>query len=309
MKVMKWILGSIISGITVIGAVSYACYRMAFSVPKKCADPYDGIDKGAFANYQDKIRELIDAVTSIPYEDVYTFSEDGLRLHAKYYEQNPGAPVEILCHGYHGTGYRDFCGGLQLALKRGHNALLIDQRAHGESEGKCLTFGIEERKDCRSWVNYVVERCGEDVKIILVGISMGAATVTMAAELELPGNVVAIIADCGYSSPEKIIRKVMKDIKYPQFLYPIVKLGAKLYGGFDLGESSSEEALKFSKVPVLFIHGEADDFVPCDMTRENYEACASKKMLMTVPEAGHGLSYLVDLEAYTTAVDKFLEEV
>lgn len=309
MKIGKWILGGIVSGTSIAAAASYACYRMTFSVPKKCADPYDGIDKGSFVSYKHDIRELIDTVREIPYEDVYTVSEDGLRLHGKYYEKTPGAPVEILCHGYRGTGYRDFCGGLQLALKRGHNALLIDQRAHGESEGKCLTFGIKERKDCRSWVNYIIERCGIDTKIILVGISMGAATVTMATELDMPDNVVAVIADCGYSSPEKIIRKVMKDMKYPQFLYPVVELGAKLYGHFELGEASSEEALKSSKIPVLFIHGEADDFVPCDMTKVNYEVCASKKVLVTVPEAGHGLSYLVDLDKYKGEVDKFLEEV
>ena len=309
MKAFKWIGGIVASGIVGLGAASYACYRMVFSVPKKCGDPYEGIEHGSFALYKHNIRELIDTVVAIPYEDVYTISEDGLILHAKYYEKTPGAPVEILCHGYRGTGYRDFCGGLQLALKRGHNALLIDQRAHGLSEGKCLTFGIKERKDCRSWVDYIIERCGKDTKVILVGISMGAATVMMATELELPANVVAVIADCGYTSPEAIIRKVMKDKKYPNVLYPLVRIGAKLYGHFDLHETSSEKALKASKVPVLFIHGEADDFVPCDMTRDNYKVCASKKKLVTVPEAGHGLSYLVDLDKYTEAIDEFLGEL
>ncbi len=309
MKKSKWILGILTVGTSSLFSMAYGFYKMAFGVPKKCADPYEGIDRGAFAAYKQDIRAMIDTVSDIPYEDVYTISEDGLRLHAKYYETTPGAAVEILCHGYHGTGYRDFCGGLQLALKRGHNALLIDQRAHGESEGKCLTFGIMERKDCRSWVNYIIDRCGEETKVILVGISMGAATVTMATELELPDNVVAVIADCGYSSPEEIIRKVMKDSKYPQCLYPILKLGAKIYGHFDLEETSSEEALRSSKIPVLFIHGEADDFVPCEMTKRNYEACASKKTLLTVPQAGHGISYLMDLDKYTKTVDEFLEGV
>lgn len=294
-------------GAGIVGA-AYACYRMVFLVPKDSSDPYKGIDE-KFDTYKHNIRELIDDVVKLPYEDVYIVSEDGLRLHGKYYANEPGAPVEILCHGYRGTGYRDFCGGLQHALKRGHNALLIDQRAHGESEGKCLTFGIMERKDCLSWVNYINERCGEDTKIILMGISMGAATVMMATELELPENVVAVIADCGYTSPEKIIRKVMKDIKVPQFIYPLVVLGAKIFGRFDLGESSSEKALQNSKVPVLFIHGEADDFVPCDMSKVNHEACGSKKKIVTVPGAGHALSYLVDMDAYAAAVDEFLDEV
>ena len=154
-----------------------------------------------------------------------------------------------------------------------------------------------------------MEREGREAKIILVGISMGAATVTMATELELPDNVIGVIADCGYSSPEAIIRKVMKDEKYPQILFPLIVGVAKVFGGFDLLEASSEEALKSCKIPVLFIHGEADDFVPCEMTKINYEACASKKMLVTVPKAGHGLSYMVDLDVYRDAINKFLNEV
>lgn len=295
-------------GVT-IGAGAYTCYRMVFSVPERKPDPYKGTESKEFRSYKRDIRKLLDEVTELSYEDVYTASEDGLLLHGRYYVSAPDAPVEILCHGYRSSGYRDFCGGLKMALERGHNVLLIDQRAHGESDGKCLTFGIKERKDCLAWVDYICRRCGADTKVVLVGISMGAATVTMVTELELPDNVVGVIADCGYSSPKKIIRKVMRDRGYPQCLYPFVALGARVFGHFNLNESSSEEALKSCKIPVLFIHGDGDDFVPWDMSKENYEACASDKKFVTVPTAGHAVSYLVDEEAYTQAVDEFLEKV
>lgn len=309
MKIMKRIFGMITAITAFSGAGAYACYRKVFSVPKECADPYHGLEREEYTPYKKKIDDLIESSMEIPYEDVYTASEDGLLLHARYYVSEVGAPVEIQCHGYRGNCYRDFCGGLQLALERGHNVLLIDQRAHGSSEGKCLSFGILERKDCRCWVNYINRRCGETTKIILVGISMGAATVMMATELDLPENVVGVVADCGYTSPESIIRKVMKDMKIPQAFYPVIAASAKIYGHFDLSESTPLQAMSKCKIPVVFVHGEADDFVPYEMTLENYEACASKKALVSVPEAGHGLSYMVNLELYREGVDAFLKEV
>ena len=309
MKIGKKLVKGAAAAAGVSAATLYGCYQKAFYVPKECSDPYHGLDREEYVPYKKKIDELIEVSRKIPYEDVYTASEDGLLLHARYYVSKVGAPVEIQCHGYRGNCYRDFCGGLQLALERGHNVLLIDQRAHGQSEGNCLSFGILERRDCRCWVNYINRRCGEETKIILVGISMGAATVMMATELNLPENVVGVVADCGYSSPEKIIRKVMKDMKIPQIFYPVVAASAKVYGHFDLSESTPTKAMSKCKIPVVFVHGEADEFVPYEMTLENYEACASKKALVSVPGAGHGLSYMVNLEAYRAGVDTFLDEI
>ena len=151
-----------------------------------------------------------------------------------------------------------------------------------------------------------VRRFGDDAKVLLCGISMGASTVLMAAGTPLPKNVIGVLADCGYSSAKEIIKVVIRKMGLPAGLsYPFVRLGAKLYGHFDLEETSPVEAVKKAAVPIIFFHGEDDDFVPCEMSRINYEACASKKMLVTVPGAGHGLSYPIEPQTYIGALKDF----
>ena len=176
---------------------------------------------------------------------------------------------------------------------------MVDQRAHGESDGNVITFGIQEKYDCLDWVNYAVERFGPEVKIMLSGVSMGASTVLMASELDLPPQVVGISADCGYSSPEAIIRKVCRDMGISDKLgYPFVCLGARVFGGFSMKDGGAVEAVKHAKVPILIIHGEEDDFVPFSMAREIYDACASEKYYLAIKGAGHGLSFFCDFDTY-----------
>ena len=122
----------------------------------------------------------------------------------------------------------------------------------------------------------------------------------------MPPNVIGILADCGYTSAKDIIYRVIRQMGLPPKLsYPFVKLGARLFGHFDLDETSPIEAVKKCAVPVIFFHGESDDFVPCDMSRENFEACASRKRLVTIPGAGHGLSYAVDPQRYLEELRDF----
>ena len=139
---------------------------------------------------------------------------------------------------------------------------------------------------------------------------MGAATVLMASGLELPENVKGIIADCPYSSPEEIIKKECGKMGLPPKLaYPFVRLGAMIFGGFDPSSATAKDAVKAAKVPILIIHGEADDFVPCSMSREIIDACASDKTLITIPLAGHGVSYIVDRPLYEKSVEEFLKKI
>ena len=169
-----------------------------------------------------------------------------------------------------------------------------------------ITFGINESKDCVTWAEHLQKRFGPDVKVIITGVSMGAATVMMAAARELPPCVIGVLADCGYTSPRAIIKKVIRDMKLPaDLLYPFVRLGAILFGGFDPDSFSPEEAMKRCKLPVIFVHGEDDAFVPCDMTRRNYELCTAPKVLLTVPGAGHGLSYPAAPENYIQTLNDF----
>lgn len=268
-------------------------------------------DTEQYAPYRPKIAELLKETEKLPYEDVYISSDDGLKLHAKYYEAKAGAPLRIMFHGYKSNADLDFCGGLCYSLKDGFNVLLADQRAHGKSEGKCLSFGVKERYDCLEWARYAALRFGKNCKIILNGMSMGAATVLMACGLNLPENVVAVVADCGYTSPEAIVKKVIKDRKYPvRLVYPLVRAGGLIFGGFDIEEASALKAMQVCKIPVFFVHGESDLFVPCDMSRQNYDSCACKtKKLLTIKGAGHGISFMVDRNAYQSALNEFLSSV
>lgn len=297
--------------VLIIGG-AYICYRLAFAVPRSQKNRLLELpDNEQYAPYRESAAALMKSVTEIPFEEVSVLSHDGLTLYGKYYETAPGAPLQIMFHGYRSSAERDFCGGLPEALKLGFNVLLPDQRAHGKSGGRALSFGINESRDCLAWVNYALKRFGEDTKILFYGMSMGASTVLMATALPLPENVKGIVADCGYSSPAAIIKKVVTERHYPVVpTYALIRLGGKLFGGFDIEKHSAVKALKNCDIPVLFIHGEDDRFVPCDMGRENYAACRSdKKKLLTVPCAGHGISYMADKEAYLKALNEFLSSV
>ncbi len=292
--------------LTAAAAMSYYTYRKVFLAKRKKQE--DCVNATRYSQAEnDRIRELIQEFRNIGGEDVYIRSFDGLMLHGVYYHVADGAPLDIQFHGYNGNAVRDFCGGNKVSRDAGRNSLVIEHRAHGLSQGKTITFGIKERRDCLSWVEYAIGRFGRDVRITLAGVSMGAATVLMAISLGLPENVKAIIADCGYSSPKAIIRKVARDQGFaPWLIYPFIWLGGRIFGGFNLTEASAVSSVAESNIPVLIIHGEADNFVPCYMAREIYDACRSEKELLTVPSAGHGLSYLIDSQLYEETVNDFL---
>lgn len=260
---------------------------------------------------QRKLDELYGAARKLKGERVGVRSRDALALSGQYFSFSASGegPVILFFHGYHSWPLRDGCGMLKLAGELGIDVLAADQRAHGESAGRTITFGVRERYDCLDWIQYLLDRFGPDRDIILGGVSMGAATVLMAAD-RLPANVKGIIADCGYTSPEAIMEHVSRSVHIPPALsLPLLRASARILGGFDTRACSAPEALRRCRAPVLFIHGEADSFVPCDMSRENYAACTAPKRLLTVPGADHAMSFLVDEEAYTEAVKGFLKDI
>ena len=138
---------------------------------------------------------------------------------------------------------------------------------------------------------------------------MGASTVLMAAGKPLPKNVIGVLADCGFTSAREIMYEVIKQMGLPpKISYPFVKLGAKLFGGFDLDSDSALRAVERIQVPVIFYHGQADDFVPCSMSEKLYAACKARKQLVIVPNAGHGLAFPVDQEGYLQSLGEFFRE-
>ncbi|MBQ6789079.1 MAG: alpha/beta hydrolase [Clostridia bacterium] len=238
-------------------------------------------------------------------------SRDGLKLSARLIL--PEGDVKgalIMFHGYRSEPTHDFGPLGSDLLKMGLMLLVPDQRAHGGSEGRHITFGVKERYDAVLWAETLSEMY-PDVSIGLYGLSMGAATVTMAAELPLPPNVKAVIADCGYTSPLEICEKVMvRDMHLPKFpLFPVSRLMIRLAAGFDFCEASSVDAIRKAPLPCLIIHGEKDGFVPFKMGEALRDAADGKCTFFSVPEADHGNSYLYAPNEYTQTIRRFLHGV
>ena len=296
--------------LAVILGGGYYAYRIAFYSPQKGRDLIPAHRGHQYDPYREEMTRIFNQLNERPFASVTIFSQDGLKLYGRYYHVKDGAPLDIGFHGYRSCCLTDFSGGSELCFNLDHNLLLVDQRAHGKSEGRTISFGILERWDVLSWVDYAVERFGPETEILLFGISMGAATVLMASELDLPANVKGIIADCPYASPKAIIRKVAQERGFRvRLIWPFVVIGAKVYGGFDINETDAIRAVKHAKVPILLIHGEVDGFVPCEMSEEVHQANPEKVLRCTFPGADHGLSYLADGKRYRQIVTEFMEKV
>lgn len=314
MKVALIVLAALAATVVpMIFFTAYICYIRIFRAVRHKPNGPDGIDLPRGKNYEPYYSQMIEWIRkarAMPHTDMELKSFDGLTLRGKYYEYRSGAPIEIMFHGYHGNAERDMCAGIERAFSMGRNALLVDQRGCGDSEGQTVSFGVNERRDCLAWVKLVTDRFGEDTEIILTGVSMGAATVMMAAGEELPPNVVCVLADCGYTSARDIIKKIMGEMHlWAGAVYPFARLGARVFGHFSLEETSPIEAMKKCRTPVIFIHGGADDFVPTEMSKRLFAACASEhKKLVVVPKAVHVLSYLTDKEGYIKALKDFEKE-
>ena len=292
--------------ISVLGG-SYYAYRIAFYNPSKNREKVPSIEGTVYATYRDEITRLFDQIQKRHCEYVTIYSEDGLKLFGRYYHVRDGAPLDLCFHGYRSRAFVDFAGGSEMSIEMGHNLLLVDQRAHGRSEGKTISFGIRERWDVFSWIDYALERFGSETNIFLYGVSMGAATVLMASGLELPANVKGIVADCPYSVPLDIILHVGKTNPLPQWLIrPFAILGAKIYGGFDIRETDAIRSVKNTKVPILIIHGESDGFVPAVMSKQAQLANPEMITRETFPGADHALSYLSDTPRYQQIIRKHI---
>lgn len=285
-------------------------YKVTFygDPEKRHADPYRHVkNDGSFESEFSK--RLIDEMIARPYENVYITSHDGLRLRGRLYMQNENAPFVLGMHGYRSTPMLDFSGGAALMLRLGFNVLLPDERASGESEGKAISFGYNESVDTLGWISYIRSRWGEDRETVLIGVSLGASTVVMAAGRGLPANVKGVIADCPYSSTKRIVMKVMRDKHVPaRFVYPLLRAWARIFGGFDPSKAEVVDFAREVKVPLVLIHGESDGFVPTDMSRELNGVMPTSE-LHTFKNATHAMSYLKDVERYEKIIKEFLKRV
>lgn len=302
---LLYILSALLAAVLLI---CLYCFHTCFYAPRnRKEDPYALLNGEQYAALSDGIFHCTRRMEEAECSFVTIESHDGLKLSGRYYHHADGAPTMILFHGYRSMALRDSAGGYILSRKIGFNVLAVDQRAHGRSEGRVITFGIRERQDCLRWIQYVSQRFGAHTPIVISGLSMGAATVLMASDLDLPANVAGIIADCPYASPAGIIRKVAADLKFPsRLVYPFIKLSALVLGGFRLEESDALRSVKNAKAPILLLHGEDDRFVPCQMSRNIAQNAAEGCRLFTFPNAGHGLCYTTDPARYERICIDFL---
>lgn len=267
------------------------------------------ISKTGFAKYYPCILASAAWLKEHRAQDIYVTSKDGLKLHAYWIPAEEQRGTVLLAHGYRSTYLVDF--GLAFAFyhKLGMNILVPDQRAHGDSEGKFITFGVKESEDMQCWIDYHNKNYGKQ-QMILSGLSMGASTVLFLADQVLPENVKCIIADCGFTSPYDILDVVFRSVvHFPAHISLFVtNILCSLFAGFSLRQKDTRNVLKNAKLPILMIHGLADDFVPSSMTVQGYNACTGEKELLLVKDAGHGVSFLKDKETYTKRILAFLEK-
>lgn len=262
------------------------------------------------ADYMEALSAGAERLKNSEYEDVTTTSEDGLCLKGHWRTCEDPKRVIVAMHGWRSSWNKDFGAIADFWHDNGCDVLYAEQRGQGESEGDYMGFGLLERYDCRSWVEWVNRKTEGKLPIYLGGVSMGATTVLMAAGLELPANVRGILADCGFTSPHAIWKHVVENnphIPYRLHEAAMSDLCRKKIQVSD-DEYSTLDAMETCTVPVLFIHGTEDKFVPIEMTYENYKACSAPKQLVVVPGAGHGMSYFMDQGRYESALKTFWKE-
>lgn len=258
--------------------------------------------------YMPLIQKRKEYMMAQPHEDVYRMSEDGLKLHATWFPAGDAGRIVICFHGYTSQGMSDYIGLSDYYMKRGFCMLLVDERAHGDSEGDYIGFGCLDRMDALGWIEWVLEKCGTDVRILLHGTSMGGATVLMASGLQLPPQVKGIVSDCGFTSAKEVFTHVLHSMYHlPAFpMIQIASLVNRRKAGYGLDDCNAAREVRKAKVPILLIHGDADTFVPCSMCEKIYENCASDKRMLIVKGAAHAESYYKDMEAYEHALNDWI---
>ena len=305
------VIGFILIAICILVLFSGACTFVMACVRRKELPWTDenAIKKTSYGKYYENIVIGNQFLKENPSREVQIISDDGLTLSGVWVPADNAKGTILLAHGYRSSKIVDFSLAFGMYHSMGLNILIPDQRAHGKSEGKYITFGIKESKDMQLWVAYHNKTFGE-LPLILSGLSMGASTMLYLADADLPHNVKGIIADCGFTAPYEIIKSVFHSIvRLPAApTLWVADLFARLFADFGLREKDSRQTLQNSKLPVLLVHGVEDGFVPCEMTKQAYAACKEPKEMLLVEGADHGVSFLVAKDKYMETVVAFLQK-
>ncbi|MHA6259050.1 alpha/beta hydrolase [Sporosarcina sp. CAU 1771] len=277
--------------------------------------PKEFLEKNADLEVAEETMELflngswIDWVADQEFEQLALTSHDGLKLSGYYLQATkPTNKLVILTHGYLGHAKQMGLYGQHYYEDLDYNIFMPDARGHGRSEGTYYGFGWPERLDLIDWTNLLVEKLGDDVEVAYHGLSMGAATVLMASGEELPSQVKAIIADSPYGSVYQLFKYQMNRMfNLPAFpLLDSTSLLTKIRAGYSFREASTLRAVEKTNVPVLYIHGDSDTFVPTEMAKKLYMQTTSDKEILIIANANHGESFAMDEEKYKVKLNEFL---
>lgn len=306
MSALWWVLGALVllAGAATVWAV------MAFSRGRRASREEIEADIRKQTQIAEEALAGLRFADECDAQELYVESYDGKRLHAKLLRREGAKGTILVFHGYRSNWCFDFSLSIPFYHAQGYNILLVDQRAHQGSEGRFLTFGVRERYDVLSWVTYLGQLLGPEHPMYLGGLSMGASTVLMASCFEFPANVRGIIADCGFTSPYDEFRYLLRRagrLLPTRLILFWLGLFTRLLAGYGLREADTRAAAAESRYPILFLHGTADHFVPCEMTQQSHDACTAEKRLILVEGAKHGYSYVVDRPRVQSALEEFLE--
>ncbi|OJF97138.1 alpha/beta hydrolase [Alkalibacterium sp. 20] len=305
-KSTKWgLLGALGLTTSFFTYVSTYFYKTAVSISKKeFVEEYSMEEISLDDPWEDEKRWY----QTVEKDILFQRATDGLLLSGLFIPaKEESRKVVIIAHGYSSSNL-DMAPWAKLFYDLGFNLLLPDARGHGESEGNYIGFGWHERKDYVLWIEQMIEKLGDDLEVVLYGLSMGGATVMNVSGEAIPINVKAIVEDCGYSSVSKEMAHQLKIMyKLPQFpIIPLTSFITKMKAGFWFGEANPEKQVQKSQTPLLFIHGDEDTFVPTHMAYDVYHATSGPKELYIVPGAAHAYGYVTDKDEYRLRIKRFL---
>ena len=236
-------------------------------------------------------------------------NKNGNTLSATLIKNEGSKKVAILVHGIFGT-HKDLQPQAKILLENGFNILAPDLRAHGETTGKEISMGNFEKDDVVDWTNEMVERFGKDCQIVLLGISMGGATVLLTSGEKLPKNVKCVVSDSGYSNAGKELKFVVNRALVPSFIIlPQLNFFLKRLSLFDLNKVQPIEAVKTTNLPILFIHGNKDSFVPCKMSKEMFDISNKEICELEIFDGAiHIQSFATDNDRYAKTLLNFVNK-
>lgn len=313
-KSTKKLLKSI--GITagIVGGAGYITFQEIMNRNAVLAQKFGSLFVGASGIPEDNSvnEEKISWFYNQVLEEFEITNKKGFKLKAYLLPADAESDVYVFCsHGYRGNGRLEFQNMAKFYHDKGYNIFLVDHQAAGESDGKYIGFGYHEYKDCFAWLDFMRNKFGKDIQIILHGVSMGCATVTMMSGNDrLPSNVKFTVADCGYTSAKDEF--MHNAAKIGPLAKPVLAAASKfnkLISGYEFKDANPVEAVKTARIPMLFIHGGIDDFVPTKMVYELYNNCnAPDKDILIVEGAAHAESYPVNSASYEEKINNFAEK-